>query len=627
MRRFRFLSMPIRGLRSLTPLILLAGLLIQAGEVQAAPSVTIRAEAPNGIAPHGVFFRAAVEDWGERPAHELRYRWEFGENRAARVALPRVAAIWGTSLGDAFGPTAMHVFATPGSYTVTCEVTDGTTTITATATVVVEDPERAFGPAGTIVVAQDGDFTGAPPGARHTRLDTALHAYARLGVARGRLLLKRGETYALRDAIDIRDDKARKNFYIGAWGQGARPLLDTSANPRPAMHRGPKAMFPVQIWGLEIRGGWDPVTETGRPSPGLLMTQSGQWTVYDMHFTGLSIAVHMSSKEPGSMALSDCVIERWQGYGLLAKQSTFVGITGCRIEQDPMALGGGPKGGRHNDHGPVRFSAPLLSGYHVLDKVQLFSRNGWSTAGGRQAHQALIRWNVTGTRGPRLNAQRIVGEGGWSFVDLHGNTSTAKDRLGEVILEKSLFIGTANTQGGVFVGHSGVSLRNSVFVFPDVPKETNRGPSAVVRWAVDTRFTDAENNAGPIRVYNNTVVDLRSDANSDSPSRMEEASRRDFTDVVVANNVVLTPNVGGGTTADAPLDATPLFEAYYPGLVDTQTWPLDPAFASPEGFIALYRPQSGSAAIGDAGQGPVALDDLTGALRGQSPSRGALEPE
>ncbi|SNS78081.1 sialate O-acetylesterase [Tropicimonas sediminicola] len=588
------------------------------------PSATlsILTHQPQSIAPAGVFFEAEVTGiGGEAPNHELRFKWRFGEVADNPLDLPRNAAIWGNTLSEAYGPTASHVFTRPGTYTVTCEVTDGSRTLTGTTEIAIADPDEIYTGSATWVVAADGDFTGAPAGAvQYTDLGAALTAY-RTKSAPTRLLLKRGESYPIAAQYEVRSWGGRNNYTVGTWGSGANPVIDSSGSAYDTFVRG--NCSDIQFIDIDFLGAFDPTTETGTSQEIFLLTYDGNLTFQGCNFRNFGIAINFQHTT-GALSMLGCSMQGWQGYGILAQNSQYVGLTGCRIEQDPAGLGGGPKDGSgHCVHGPLRFGSPSADGFNVVDQCQFFSRNGWSYAVGRIAHQACIRWNVSGIEGARINVQRIVAEGGWTVIDSFGNTSTSPELPGEVIFEKSLLIGTANSHGAFRLGHSGFTARNNVMIFPNVPTETNFGPSAAFKWDVDS--STAENDAGAFRIYSNTVIDLRDDSNTLGATVAVETPPAAFTGVEAANNLVFHPNVTGGDTGAAPLDDTVLFQALYPGLHDFENTPLDAAYASPADFIALYQPLLGSAADGAAG-GLVALDDFFGALRGASAATGATQP-
>ena len=99
------------------------------GDANAAPTVTASVDEPSGPAPHRVRFSATGSD--DRPARELTYSWDFGDDA-----------------GGSFARNPAHTYMEPGSYTATVTVTDaGGKSGTAEVAVEVADPPGNRAPA------------------------------------------------------------------------------------------------------------------------------------------------------------------------------------------------------------------------------------------------------------------------------------------------------------------------------------------------------------------------------------------------------------------------------------------------------------------------------------------------
>lgn len=180
-----------------------------------------------GVAPLSVFFdaTATLAQATSRPFHELEYRWDFGDTTAgtwSRGSNPGV-----NSKNRATGANTAHVFETPGTYTVTLTVTDGTHSDTKTATITVTDPGAVFA-STTTCISTGSDFTGAPTGSTHvtasdfpTALKNALAAGAR------RILFRRGDTFTASTRIQ---QAATGPLLVGAFGSGSRPILKMTSS-------------------------------------------------------------------------------------------------------------------------------------------------------------------------------------------------------------------------------------------------------------------------------------------------------------------------------------------------------------------------------------------------------------
>ncbi|HWM09524.1 MAG TPA: PKD domain-containing protein, partial [Solirubrobacteraceae bacterium] len=92
------------------------------GDANEAPTVVASVDEPSGSAPHRVRFSATGSD--DRPARELEYSWDFGDEA-----------------GGSLARNPAHTYMEPGSYTATVTVTDaGGKTGTAEVVVEVDDP-------------------------------------------------------------------------------------------------------------------------------------------------------------------------------------------------------------------------------------------------------------------------------------------------------------------------------------------------------------------------------------------------------------------------------------------------------------------------------------------------------
>jgi PKD repeat protein len=187
------------------------------GLVPTSAALALSATWTTGPAPMGVFFEATAAGFPvARPLHDLRYRWTFGD----AGSWGKVTRLWDRSRNTAYGPWAVHTFESAGTYTVTCEVTDGTTTVSETIDITVVTPETYFGASRIFAVSQAGDFTGAPAGAaQHTDLLAALNA-SRSNFPnsspqpRACILLRAGETFDGGDFFERCGFRVRDGFML-----------------------------------------------------------------------------------------------------------------------------------------------------------------------------------------------------------------------------------------------------------------------------------------------------------------------------------------------------------------------------------------------------------------------------
>ncbi len=170
--------------------------------------VNLKASVTKGVAPLSVFFDASGTTSPDvtKPFHHLLYRWDFGDSSSKRPT--------------ATGPLAVHVFQKPGSYTVKLTVRSPKgEEVHSTKTIVVEDPDKVYSGANTICFSNDGDFTGAPAGAKKVRTNDFRYALTYAGDGK-RLLFKRGDTYTVAQTISL---KGAGPCTLGAYGKGVNP--------------------------------------------------------------------------------------------------------------------------------------------------------------------------------------------------------------------------------------------------------------------------------------------------------------------------------------------------------------------------------------------------------------------
>jgi len=189
----------------------------------AAPIASVVPSRTSGVAPLAVFFDATgtTDAVTTRPFHDLFYMWNFGDSDAGTWS-----AGSNTSFSKNFATNAVaaHVYDTPGTYTWTMLVWDGTNVDTETGTITVSDPDTVYAGTNTICVSTSGNFTGAPAGCvqvTDSDFDVNLDTY--IGTTK-RVLFRRGETFVSSASVSIADNGP---WTIGAFGSGsAKAIVD-----------------------------------------------------------------------------------------------------------------------------------------------------------------------------------------------------------------------------------------------------------------------------------------------------------------------------------------------------------------------------------------------------------------
>jgi hypothetical protein len=215
-----------------------------------------------GVAPLAVFFDATgTTDAAttSAPFHDLQYGWSFGDPAGGATWRSTDGSGTGKSRNLAAGPVAAHVFETPGTYTVTLAVLNGTTQVTRTVNITVTDPETVFSGTNTRCFSNTADFTGCPSGATQiTTSDFAAAINGNQGTGR-RLLFKRGNTFSAATSAVI---NASGPGIVGAFGTGAAPLIDSRVSEGNA---------------LGLSGG------------GAAYASFNDWRIMDLHINGNSV--------------------------------------------------------------------------------------------------------------------------------------------------------------------------------------------------------------------------------------------------------------------------------------------------------------------------------------------------
>jgi hypothetical protein len=329
--------------------------------------------------------------------------------------------------------------------------------------------------------------------------------------------------------------------------------------------------------------------------------------------------------EDASVTLHDCIIERFRDVGIFGGGIARWNIMGCRVLRGADAASGGSKGGPpfHNIHGPIRLNAYNRNRVYI-DGCDLFSRSGWFVnVKGWHTQQPCIRVNQGAALGSILNLQRSMMEGGYSIVALGRMSNVVNSTVQNCIVDKCVMVGSHMTLVAVGSDTGGVTLRNSLFIVPDVPRIASLfQPRALLGLGAPHNSRQAPR--VPVDVAHNTLLNLLQDANSPNKNAQVKLVENDggMTQVSTANNLLHQPG-----SAQAP----------DPGVLSKQVlWPpreqgyrdktsQDPRYATPAGSIQYAAPVDAPDIIGNALEEPQSHFDLHGRKRPPMPSRGALE--
>lgn len=461
----------------------------------------------SGVAPLSVFFDASgTTDAGfSRPFHELEYTWSFGDATAGTWAY---GAKPGSSKNAATGPVASHVFETPGTYTVTLTVFDGTYSASTTTTITVQDPEVVFAGTNTVCFSTSGNYTGCPTGATHVQtsdFDAAINGHQNTN---RRLLFRRGETFTAASAGLI--DKTGPGI-VGAYGSGsARPIAKIV----------PGSAFPI----IEL---------SGRTTPGI-----GDWRVMDFEIDGSSV---FSSDVSGvgasggfnqflalrlyihdiwrGVAAGTSILDWWNNYGSpghtifdqwAVVDSTITALPGCnspgnyncdwRILLDAARVN---IQGNSLDNQDTGGSHVIRSGYVGKGVI---ANNTLARAGDFQLAIKLHAgpWATAGVANPGgvgtyteqvvIADNKIIGGINPWTISLGPQDEAQDERVRDIIVERNWFTAGSASQLHMHINSSETTIRNNIC---DLTGGAYHTCVSVSRWGI----TPAPAN---VRIYNNT---------------------------------------------------------------------------------------------------------------------------
>lgn len=559
--------------------------------------------------------------------HELQYIWTVRGQPLAPFEAPENMVDGWNNPNVMYGKKVAFYFPQAGNYIVDLWAIDseGTTAIAET-TVTVQNEAAAnarYAGTNTVCLSTSGDFTDAPAGAElvtvtsGSQIDSLSNSFFTTPT---RFLFRAGDTF---DNVSmwVRGQMEM----VGAFGPGPRPILNENGSAA-IFKRGDGAQH--TIFGLDCRGRWDSVTETGSAiSVGPLFFRdaaaAAKVTVCDCLFDGFSLvetSLGNSSVTGSLMIFADNVCTNWRDYGIFAGSrgiGKYHAVIGCRLAQHVDALNGGPKNGDHNTHGPIRVA---LYEHQVFAQLDMFSRTGWSNLAPDRGDQPCMRINSSQEiEGNNAVFDRLVCEGGFNLIAIAGQNSGEAEFAGNYLMDRLLLIATAKSAFSMIqIECGGTTVRNTLGIFPEVPDYHNNWQAAI---ELEFNVLNATNRDSPVRIYNNTFVNLQSDAQKNGSS-FNLTKGGQFTNVTLENNVLHAPDIGSGArTGDAPIDlatdipgVTPRYRGvrYNTSLGGSGT--MDPTYESP-GSLPLPRPGTNSVALNSGDSGERAYFDFLGNVR------------
>ncbi|MEL8056276.1 MAG: hypothetical protein AAGK66_08985 [Pseudomonadota bacterium] len=595
------------------------------------------------------------------PTHQgYVYVTDWDDPGAVSDKVQNVPTQW-NDLNISYGKHPAHVYTQPGTYNPTfrCYERDGTLIGEATATVVVNDPNTLFSGNRTILLDPDnvGDNSTYPGSQVVTNWSAAFTALRNLGQT-GRILLKRGTVTQITSTQTF--TSAFDNFYVSAWGVGARPIIqlpNSNSIQAGSGSNAPRTLFNVVnsfdrsfvFSGVDIIGPWDAATETGGQYRCFTTTMTGdnrRILIDDCKISGFAWGFGTLSSGTGDMAecINNTDITNWGDYGVFqsSNRNDHLSIIGTAIHQKADALMGGDGGKdfRSCQHGPIRFSGRYRTHFECLD---LFSRNGWFKNNGnyglQPTSQPCIRAHFSTDAAPSVyphtTMNRIACEGGGETqIQIKDQNSNGTGGALNMLMDKVLIAATACTWAPIQVQWSGWTLRNALVFVPDQATRTDNWGG--IFKPKDLGASRADN---PVEIYNMTVVNFKSLANldgDDSPFDAAIDGTAVATDYTSENNAV--QQVAGGPTEAIDVDLStnmPTVGGVWTSRYQGTRWSsvggipaqltMNTALASPPNLVKTAIPNASSPLVNDATSGLTAYDDFYGRVRTGTRDRGAVE--
>lgn len=527
------------GTRNAAPAVAMLACLLLSGGAWGEPMKT--AGRTRGPSPFGVFFDAtssasgvllppAVD--GRRDFSTYHYEWDFGDPRSP------VFPSNGRSSNRGHGHLAAHIFATPGTFTVTLTVhaPDGRRRVFQQE-IIALDPERVFANSsperveGTFYVSAEGN--DANNGSRRHPFGSWNYGLERLFASGGpkRVLFRRGDRFITKG---FRSHRFSGPLLIGAFGKGPDPIVFGDTDRAILMGgRGTN----LTITGIHFMSSYDPVTGMGRHPDVLKFSDANsELTIYRNTFTGAGLNIHVGQMgELTDSVIASNTITSWHNYGILSGRVVRTAIIGNSIRQHPSA---GTGDGKHPDppepdfanHGPIRLRSADRT---LIASNDLFSNTGWSSGpGGTRAHQPCLRIGSGGPTDLVIIADNRL-EGGLCIAGDGPGRDNPKTRFGN-IWERNTLIAPAGTRRFLTLSFGGAVVRNNYFFRPD----TGGTILSVIEFPA-THASEAERRLLN-RVLNNTYVSLEQSGRDRSNFLVVDKGGMEV--FLLRNNIMYAPN-------------------------------------------------------------------------------------
>lgn len=578
-------------------------------------AVTIAANRVTGIAPLSVIFDgiSTISEVTTNPFHDLYYTWDFGDTAVASTNWTYGAKAGTQSLNTDTGPTAGHLYRTPGTYTVTLDVFNGIDTYSKTVTITVTDPDVAYAGTETICIGQSSVPLSSDPGvpAGATLVQAAnwtgaggVISYITPGK---RVLLRRGDSWTSATGGSMTRLVSTNPTRVGAFGTGAKPKI----------------------------------TMTGANSYAFFWSGSvlSQFEFFDIDFVGTNNIVTRAINYPGNTSLTvvDCTSDLIASPLNLAGNDIFIQGNYFKdmLSLTPSGIGGGNIGIWIENCERAAIIGNRVDNARAIEHVIRTQGAGRAA----YSHNSLS--------GPAPGKHVLAIRGKQSGSDVNYDVETRYVYINDNLVEA----GTGSADRLIQVGPQAPTYRERIFdVIINGNKINSAGPTAIYSECQGTinirnnifldvadayiAFNQAFSNTNGVlpcsdsRFQNNSIY-----ATGTKVSGVQQSSSRSTwpTGMKITNNLIYAPNAtrngsNSGTTPTiyhyfAPVlatDATLLTNSSDVQAKSTNPWASPPTIATSD-----WTPNTGSYAI-NSGTSIKVLSDFSETLRIGSFDLGAV---
>ena len=612
--------------------------------------------------------------------HKHYYFWDFGESYAFTAPENVITGLNDLS-GTAVGPQAAHTFRTVNAnHTVTVSVwgyvsgvlTEKTGTLSG---IDVGNPDTLFSTTNTIFVSTNAlghaDFDQAPTGAQEVQATDIKSVYSTYietpdqETVPKRIMLARGRSYTVTSEVQYGKISKAPTVHIvagptGGAGGDAKPILDCttsgfSIDDTNGVVAAESKDFVLQ--NLDIRGGWDSSTRTGTSgTKGISNAATTHLRINNIMadgclvsgFTTLVYTGGGTGYAPDAFMLNDCHLSNFGEMciymygGAASADQAFFTCVGTRYGSAADAVVDTPSADK---------------GHCMRGNSEVWIINKCDGYGAQADANASIHSDLLAMQGPlrpnsSSDSMKTVATQNYLECGWTGCLELKDGGGGDLAIINCMFdsnycVLQAIGRYGMQISHSGVTARNSVFVQVACDGALTNGDMAIAKISGTTGSGNTEWLNGPVEIYSNTFVNLRSSrasvgANSytDGPTDLSP---------VLQNNILHEPNISTdiGLNDGAPYYCDPHSVlgyreinggASFTGDKPPSGFTIDAnghiiAARAPTSTCASFAPLTGSSAVGSVSTGLVSEFDMFGTRRktiadthARAFSGGAIEP-